>query len=219
MRGPRGEVERAYAVLGRKPTFVAREVATATKDTDAEQGDDEVTAARVAHETIRRREAREEKELAAASAMLQVESGYATSSFSKGDATGLSFGVDGGIRLNRYVTVGGYLSLGYVSGSYAKPPPMPGQTPYTVAPVDAAGFVRGTLYDRVWAMVLAGVHLDFEQELASSSSDVGLGVGAALGVDVLHIGIHHVGVFVRAVTELGGDAGYDETTFGIYYRR
>ncbi|MGE5185014.1 MAG: insulinase family protein, partial [Acidobacteriota bacterium] len=213
MRGPRAEVEAAFDALGRKPTFFAPDRAP-PRTAAAEDSEEETNLAHVERTAVH------PPAPPPSSLTIMLQPGYAFASPEIADATGLAFSADIGFNLNEHQAVGVHAGFAYVGGLFHPPTASAdSRVPFDVVPIDLAAFARGMAYDRLWGAVYAGIHADFTQQLADSASDVGLCFGAAAGLELLHVGRDHVGVFISTETELGGDAGYGGETIGVTYRR
>jgi zinc protease len=206
MAGPTTDVEHAFAVLGRKPTFV---------DPDPDRDDPIDThvpdVGRV--EAISLRPARP-----LSTWTLAVMPGYTFGSVSDHGATGYTLTFEIGVGADKSQSVGVHATIGSISGSYMSS--MIGDVhPFTLVPIQIDAYARGTAYNVLWGSVFAGLHIGLYSDSGpsgTSETDVGLDVGAEVGVDVLRYQRHHLGVFARAETVLGGST--DVTSVGLRYR-
>ncbi len=204
MRGPAGDIERAYAVLGRRPTFVDAESPAAQPK--AETSEPPISVGRV--ETI---PIAPDPKLSPWT--LAVAPGYTFGSVNDHDASGVSVAVEAGYGDARQA-VGLRGELGHLSGSYMGV--LPGDVrSFSATPIQLGAFVRANVYGFLWGTAFLGLHLGEYSESGMSRTDVGAGVGAEAGVDLVRLHRHRFGLYFRGEAALG--AGTTAATLGLAY--
>ncbi|MES1157682.1 MAG: hypothetical protein ABUL67_01155, partial [Haliangium ochraceum] len=74
-------------------------------------------------------------------------------------------------------------------------------------------------YDRLWAAVTAGAHIDHVTLQGQPTvSSTGFGFGVEGGVDLLRLHEHRVGAYLRLDGTVGTSSGYGGVSFGVAYR-
>jgi zinc protease len=223
MVGPTDDVDRAFAVLGRKPTYVHVDQA-ALDNLDApidaappaapREPEDDRDDERSIGETTALTEQAPSSRLA-----LTVAPSYAAGSIADHDASGFAISANVGYRVEQRTAVGLHLATGGLSGSY-----IDGATPhsFTTIPIEVAAFAQATALDRLWGAAFIGVHAHRTTDtgpMTMVSWSAGLGAGLQAGVDVIRRPPHRIGVVVDLHTLFGPAAGYTAYTVGIAYRR
>ncbi len=224
MRGPRAEIDRAFLVLGRTPTYVRTipddpaehepvPVATASREEDPLHVSDLADALT------------EQGPAAAQSSLtLTLATGYSIGRVI-GDrgADGVTLAGEIGYRIDQDTALGLQLTLGQLGGSYTAGTisSAPALHPLEVLPLGAAAFIQATGYDRLWGAALLGVHLDriIDRDHDESAWYPSFGVGLQGGVDIVTFRGNRLGAYVRVDSELVSSASYAALTLGLAYRR
>jgi zinc protease len=244
VRGPDAEVRAAYAALGREPSFIdavkVDTVATVAADTDSdtdrsaldqsgshaggEHGapraaggvadvadvEDDATA------TTSSDSASAKGEKPGSQVSILVAPGLTYGSIVGLDVSGFTVAGEIGFSNTKYSSIGIHMTFGSLSGSYMD---FARKFDFSIVPVSLELYGRGVLYDRYWLGAGIGVHTDLETEGAGTASGMGISVMAEAGADILKLGRHHVGAFLRIEDEVVGDAAYSATTLGVAYRQ
>ena len=218
MRGPHDPVQQAFGVLGRTPQVI-------TKPLDAEvpgvlaasTPDDDPPPAAFGEDLFPHEYARALSEQGPPSTLaLTISGGYVSGGLTdRGDATGFGASFDLCARTDPTTSVGLHVSIASSSGVQVASPM---NLPYSVIPIDVAGAVQGTAYDRLWGTLYLGIHLDRLTQSGSTTTPASIGAGLEGGIDLLKLGLHRFGVYARVAGTLGGDLGYSEAVAGLAYR-
>jgi zinc protease len=224
MRGPRTEVDRAFAVLGRTPSYVqvtdlerdlraerAEKGATTRSDTGRE--DDERLRPSDIEDALTTQGPRNPLTLA-------VMPAYTLSRFLGGSARGISVAAGVGYRIDHRAAIGLRASVGSLEGESSEGRLVQRRHPLAVVPLGLTAYVHGTGYDRLWGGVYIGVHRDrFTEREQPSWWQTSIGIGVEGGVDIVNLNGNRFGVFVRTESELGVDTVYTAFALGVGYRR
>jgi hypothetical protein len=145
-----------------------------------------------------------------------VAPGFTMGEFSGLDMKGWTIGGDIGANTSEYSSFGVHMAFGKLSGHYRD---AISSYDVGVVPVSLELYGRGMLFDRAWAEIGFGMHVDVEtQDAANGAGAMGFSVMAQAGVDILKIDRHRFGGYLRLDEEIVGDAAYSATTFGVAYR-
>lgn len=214
MRGPKPEIDRAFAVLGRTPTYVERaHVATPDTVVAVTVGEDDDFAA--------------VSEPAAPTTLQGLSSGYtlmlavgrASGSLLGHDVSGFGAAVQAGYRVSENTSVGARVSFGSLYGTYETQFPPRQGLPVSVVPFGVLGFVQLTGLRRVWAAAMAGLILDVVKDGTKQSAWYpSLGVGLEGGIDLLKVQDHRFGVYGELQSVFVSDTPYSALTLGLAYR-
>ncbi|HLL24662.1 MAG TPA: insulinase family protein [Kofleriaceae bacterium] len=215
MRGPTEQVDRAFAVLGRKPqrpVILDREDPTRTTQTVEVGHDEDDFTLRNLEDPITEPPAPREVSLAFAG-------GYTTGRAEDHGVSGYKLNAQIGYRFERTMEVGLRLSLADVSGTYLAS--MLDATPVDIAltPVHATVVLQTTAYDRVWGAVGAGLAMTRERHLGADDWKTAAALTLAGGIDFAVLRRHHLGLHCSIDSEFGAGTGYRAFTIGIGYRR
>jgi zinc protease len=204
MRGPRDELERAFAALGRQPTYVHADVV----DEEDPLAHDEPESGFVQHRDDSTSLSDIEPALttqrpAGSPWGFAVAASYGTGTFASVGVSGPVFLANVGHRFDRHDSFGIQLSVGSLSGPNG----------LAVTPFEADVFIQAVALDRLWGAILVGVHADSSN---MTTGNVGLGTGVQVGVDVVKLRGHRLGVTASALAETNG---YTLYSVGLAYRR
>lgn len=219
MRGPAAEIERAFAVLGRTPTYVR--AAEAAPDTR------EPVPMSVAAYKRRRDDYFSPYDLAdpltqpgpATRLTWALIPAYSLGSVISRSVNGFTVSGELGYRLGHRLAIGLHASLGTLGGTYETGRYSERHT-IALLPVGLAAFLQTSAYDRLWGGVLVGAHLD--RVTVDESEPVwhrSLGLGLQGGIDIVRLRRQRFGVYGRAEAHLLSDAFFGAFTFGLAYRR
>jgi zinc protease len=204
MRGPKAEVTRAFAVLGRTPEMFATRSAdseepelSAQDSASSDDDDDESSSARL---------------------LLGVAATYSSASVRDTDLTGTGLSLHVGANIENSVTAG--LLISYASYAGMHEVPYKGTQPLELEPFAASLFVQRTFLDRIWASALIGFHFDglvLEKEVGQTWNTA-FSVGLEAGVDIVRWQGHRLTAMGRYITEVDSSAEYSALTLGLGYR-
>ncbi len=124
-----------------------------------------------------------------------------------------------GVHIDSTTTVGFHADAGVLSGSYT-----PEFISYqaTLVPIDLGGYASATGYDRFWAKIFLGVHLDdvaLDMDSTDSGFNASFGLQLAGGADIVKLGVHRVGIYVELKTSFDSDVGYVGVGGGVQVRQ
>lgn len=231
LRGPDADVHHGFDVLGRTPTIL--KVGKAVEDTEDVPGEN---ASRPHHDrprvTLDDIETALTDQGAPSAWTMTVGLGYTANSLVEPDdrlhfdcCGGLALAAEIGYRFDARQAVGLHLGLGATSGTYGIDATPTSRYSMSVLPVDIEGFAQATAYDRLWGALLLGAHYDgvsaspTTTAAATTSWTGGIAIGIEGGVDLMHIGMQRLGVFMQVEGTLVSDTGYGAITIGAAYRR
>ncbi len=230
MRGPAAEIEQAYAVIGRKPTYIHvsdldREDPLAEKPAAAEP------PAKSQWDSLKPSDLVEAitSPAPASPLMLELSPGYSFGAFGKDGISGGTIAGEIGYRFDVAAAIGFHVSVGYLAGTHDVG--MIGEirpilTPLDVLPLNFSAVLHATVYDRLWGGVAAGVNFDqVTQTSAASGTQVtqtawqaSLSLALEGGVDIFRRDADRFGVYLRAESEVPS-ASYVALTLGLAYRQ
>jgi hypothetical protein len=123
-----------------------------------------------------------------------------------------------GVHIDSTTTVGLHADVGVLSGSYT-----PELTAYraTLVPIDFGGFASATAYDRFWAKIFLGVHIDgvsLDMDSADSGFSASFGLQLAGGADIIKLGAQRLGIYLALQTSFDSDVGYVGVGGGVQVR-
>ena len=216
MRGPRAETERAFKVLGRAPTeahldrnALAAEEAPATATANAPVVDHiepPITAQP------------EPSEFA-----FRLGLGYSFASISSDDpdyhlsgTSGPAIIGDVSDRMAKHLTVGLHVSAATLGGHYTRKPATE-EAPISQLAFDVDGTLEVHGWNRLWAGILLGVHVD-QVMLQFSEWSFGVGGGLEAGFDLYRRGNHHLSLVGSFTGTVITDTQYAGLTLGLQYR-
>ena len=216
MRGPSAETGRAFKALGRSPievhadpAAVARAKATATAATAPPVVD---------HVEPPITQARDQSEFA-----FRVGLGYSFASVVDPDPALHLSGTSGPVivgdvsdRVVKHVTVGLHVEGATLAGHYTRGTETE-EHPIGHLAFDVDGTVELHGWNRVWAGLLLGVHLD-QVTLAFSEWSFGVGGGIEAGFDLFRHGEHHLSLVGSVTATVITDTQYSGITVGMQYR-
>jgi hypothetical protein len=235
MRGPEAEVNSSFAVLGRTPTKLAFDQAAADDEAEdpnakpiehtAQRDDDPIRFSEI-EDAITDQEpaAKHSLTLKLMPTLLLANIVEQETRFHVDCCDGEYVMAEVGYRLDASKSVGLQFGVGRATGSYTIDLSLD-MYPIAITPIDIAGVVEVTGYDRLWGDVSLGLHLDHMTDTdddAMSDATVTLasmGVGLTGGVDILRLGPHRLGLGVHINGSLASDSGYASAALGLVYRR
>jgi hypothetical protein len=214
MRGPEPEVESAFAVLHRKPTYIH------VGSSDDEEPGTAAAGTRRSRDPLYYSDLSDS--LTAQSTprtfTLSVAGGYTTGTWGDYDATGGSLAGNFGFQFERGDTGGLHLAISELGGSFMTGMATPVVHSFVLTAFDVSGYVQATAIDRLWGGAFAGIHVDRMSEQATVwNADLGLGLEG--GVDILKYNGQRFGVYGRLQAELLTEARNPMLTFGLAYRK
>ncbi len=123
-----------------------------------------------------------------------------------------------GVHIDSTTTVGFHADVGVLSGSYT-----PELTAYraTLVPIDIGGYASATGYDRFWAKIFLGVHIDgvsLDMDSADSGLHASFGLQLAGGADIIKLGAQRLGIYIALQTSFDSDVGYVGVGGGVQVR-
>ncbi|HUS31619.1 MAG TPA: pitrilysin family protein [Kofleriaceae bacterium] len=239
VRGPADSLKQAFAVLHRDPTLVQFD--QAKRDSVADD-----PLARVEQAAAKSKPRREQEDISYLEPALTeqaprtrltmklmpfyimghlVESSEASLQIEC--CTGAGVAAELGMRRDKAVALGLHVGVGYVSGyRYSGRGSTPNHYEVTDVPIDVAAFIQRTAYDRLWATLLLGVHLDqlYKQSIDIYADDErglhgALGIGLEGGLDLWKGHPHRLGIAARVQGALISSSGYGALSVGLAYRQ
>jgi zinc protease len=216
MNGPAAQVDRAYAVLGRTPTYVPPATATT--------GGPGTTPPAFAAPEQRVRPADVEPALTVRARPLVMVSfvlGGSGAVFGEGDAdsdlvpSGVSFALGAGWRFARYRAIGGLVTLSRLTDR------VDADSELELMPINLAAVFHNDTQGDVWFEVFAGVH--FERMgltgFMPEWRDAAPVLGVQLGHDTVKLGDNMFGPAVRFESTVLGDTKYTSLSLALGFRR
>ncbi|MDB4960526.1 MAG: Peptidase, family [Myxococcales bacterium] len=219
MRGPLTEIDHAFAVLGRTPTYVKADPSeNDRKETAAALTDDSSPAAPLYTSDL---EDSLTEQGPPSRLTLQLTPGYSYASLGERGVTGFDLAGHVGYRLQRTSSLGLQLSIGKVSGTYNR-----GRlgeyvfdpAPLEVMPVSIAGFLQASGYDRLHGAVLLGVHYDRVTDDGTAVWRRAFTLGLEGAVDLAAFDQHRLAIYLRLEGQPLADESYASLTLGLGYR-
>ncbi|HTL38268.1 MAG TPA: insulinase family protein [Kofleriaceae bacterium] len=209
MHGPPDVVGRGFEILGRKPTRMAFDPATRTVEQDDGSSDDIVLQPYVDNVprqladplTTRSTPFRFIYALALGASFATIE--HVTAAKRMSDSyTGAAATVEVGYRRHGPIRFGIRGDAAALAGSAD-----------TLAMFDVAPFVQSPLAAPFWLGAFAGVHGEHDM-----SSRIGAVFGGELGLDLIPVKHHWLGLFGQYAFIMNGDSHHGALTFGLAYR-
>ena len=224
MRGPAAETERAFAVLGRKPTPISidraaldalEEVSPQASDarSSARDDDDFELAPPITHQP------------GPPTFMFSVAPSFTLASLGESlegstvelGTSGVSIAMEVAHRMTPRSMVGLQLGLGSLGGNYkVSGAPL---TSGDHAIFDAFVVFHILAFDRIWGALLLGLHADRTHEFVVPSWYAAPAGGLQLDYDLVRRTPHRFALTARWVGNAGGDVSYSGVTIGVAYRR
>jgi zinc protease len=224
MTGRAEDLDKGFAVLGRTPTRIRMTgddddaPTTATTSRSERGGDDDDEDLRPSDLD----DALTEQPLPSRLA-LSAMGGYgiiATMGARKGvDVSG--FVASGGIgwRVTATTAVGLVGSIGTFDGTYDAGTVSPDIHPIAVLPLAVGPYIQGTVLGRFYAGVGVTLHrARITDDQGTPQWQLGAGVAADLGIDIIDLDGHLLGVAARVETQLGPKTTIPMISFGVAYR-
>jgi hypothetical protein len=224
MRGPAAESERAFAVLGRKPTPIKidRAALDALEEvppqgsrarSSARDDDDFEFAPPIT------------QQLGPPTFMFSVAPSFTLASLGESldgspvelGTSGVSIAMEVAHRVTPRSMVGLQLGLGSLGGNYKV-----SEAPLTSGDheiLDVFAVFHVLVFDRVWGGFLVGLHADRTHESVVPTWYAAPAGGLELGYDLVRRTPHRFALTARWVGNTGGDVSYSGVTIGVAYRR
>jgi len=218
MQGPEAAIAAAFAAIGRTPVYV-------TDTDDVRTTSAPATVEAVPFEKIGWSEYTDALTLQGPPYRLTytLAGAYGLGIVKGHNTTGPTLTGQIGYRVDATVSLGLHASIGTLDGTYDA-----GRfgkfiedlVPIEVVPVTVGGFVQSTAYDRVWASLAVGLHIDRVKDNTDEPAWYpSLGFGLQGGVDVIKYSSHRLGAYAHLEGELLSDVYFSAFTAGIAVRR
>jgi zinc protease len=215
MRGPAADVDRAFGVLGRTPTYVRANPAAPESPSPARAEPQQPTE----NFSFLDLEPPLTMQPTSTRFTLALTAGYSTGSVIQHDVNGFTLGGELGYRMTDSTAVGLQLSIGTLTGTYDVGAAVPDLRPIEVLPLGLAGFLQATAHDRLWAAVFTGLRLDrVNDDAAEPVWHPTVALGLQGGIDAVKVRRHRLGAYARLEGGFASGAAYSAFTLGLTYR-
>jgi hypothetical protein len=134
-------------------------------------------------------------------------------------AQGVIVTAEVGYRVNQRSGLGGYVSAGWLWGTYARTVLNVEYTrvTYELIPIEIGAGFHHELVDQVWAGILVGAHIDGARFPSNTSWTGALGTGLEVAWDFEHVGDHWFALYGRANATFLSDIGFGAIGIGLGY--
>jgi zinc protease len=220
MRGPKAEIDKAFAALGRTPRRIIGDVEDPFAAPDApivfpDQSPVYVSEVEDAL-TMQRR---------SGTFTFGASGGYATGKvLQHGGQSGPRVAAYAGYRFDDTKSVGVRASFTSLDGTFNKGTEfVPVNAPIDAKIISVGGYMHVTAFDRFYGGLIVTMNIDRTisdtgMDMKTSSWSPGVAVGLEGGVDLLRIGSHRLGLLGHLEGEAATDASWAGFSLGIGYR-